>query len=67
MLLSQSQDKIVGVMDYMISAKELAKKEQNGSNSLMSALSMMEGKTRTKTVIPNKKKVKESKDFLREK
>ena len=66
MLLSQSQDKIVGVMDYMISAKELAKKEQNGSNSLMSALSMLEGKTRTKTVTP-KKKVKESNDFLREK
>jgi len=67
MLLSQSQDKIVGVMDYMISAKELAKKEQTGNQSIMSALSMLEGGKRTKTVIPNKKKVKESKDFLQEK
>jgi len=67
MLLSQSQDKIVGVMDYMISAKELAKKEQTGNQSIMSALSMLEGEKRTKTVIPNKKKVKESKDFLQEK
>jgi hypothetical protein len=33
----------------------------------MKELRMMEGKTRTKTVIPNKKKVKESKDFLQEK
>ena len=67
MLLSQSQDKIVGVMDYMISAKELAKKEQTGNQSIISALSMLEGEKRTKTVIPNKKKVKESKDFLQEK
>ena len=67
MLLSQSQDKIVGVMDYMISAKERAREEQTGSRSLMKELSMMEGKTRTKTVIPKKKKVKESKDFLQEK
>ena len=67
MLLSQSQDKIVGVMDYMISSKELAKKQQTGNQSIMSELRVMEGKTRTKTIIPKKKKVKESKDFLQEK
>ena len=88
MLLSQSQDKIVGVMDYMISAKERAKEEQTGSSSLMKELRMMEekvrldphcwknkhkegtkikGGVRVNNCVPNKKKVKESKDFLREK
>ena len=88
MLLSQSQDKIVGVMDYMISAKERAKEEQTGSSSLMKELRMMEekvrldphcwknkhkegtkikGGVRVNNCVPNKKKVKESKDFLQEK
>jgi hypothetical protein len=88
MLLSQSQDKIVGVMDYMISAKERAREEQTGSRSLMKELRMMEekvrldphcwknkhkegtkikGGVRVNNCVPNKKKVKESKDFLQEK
>ena len=88
MLLSQSQDKIVGVMDYMISAKERAREEQTGSSSLMKELRMMEekvrldphcwknkhkegtkikGGVRVNNCAPNKKKVKESKDFLQEK
>lgn len=64
MLLSQSQEKVVAVMDYMISAKEIEAGQQNGNQSIMSELRMMESKQR---VVPKKKKLKESTDFLEEK
>jgi hypothetical protein len=64
MLLSQSQEKVVAVMDYMISAKEIEAGQETGNQSIMSELRMMEGKQR---VIPNKKKLKESTDFIEEK